>query len=186
MTYDEPDIPDAVRRSKQAQAATRAFETGRGRVMGVHHDPHDRGGPTIQGITQTAIDEWNRLHPRESITGGVRSLTQQQIDRISEMYWSQSGADKLPEPLGRVYFDAYFQRPALARQVLAQTSDPAEFTRLWIEGRMATGQPRYHKGWRNRALQSLADATHPEVAPPEPMQPDVLNYALQNAAKIIP
>lgn len=76
-----------------------------GNEGGLSDHPADKGGLTNLGITQSTLDR-----ARKQITGlpeNVKDLTRAQAAEIYRvLYWEKSKADKMPDPLCILHFDA--------------------------------------------------------------------------------
>lgn len=87
-----------------------AFESALAFVLGSEggysNHPADRGGATNLGVTQSTLERARR----EGVTGlpdDVKDLRREQASEIYyALYWLPSKADKMPEPLCTLHFDA--------------------------------------------------------------------------------
>lgn len=71
---------------------------------GWSNDPHDPGGPTMQGVIQRVYDAWRdqRRLPRQS----VRKISRTELEDIYlRNYWRMARCDELPAPLDLAVFD---------------------------------------------------------------------------------
>lgn len=76
-----------------------------GNEGGYSNNPHDRGGETNLGITQSTLDRARCQIP--DLPSSVRDLTRAQAAEIYRvLYWEKSKADMLPYPLCTLHFDA--------------------------------------------------------------------------------
>jgi len=110
------------------------------------NDPDDPGGSTKFGIDQ-------RSHPNVNI----KALTEQQAISIywSE-YWNNNGCDRMPFPLGEVFFDICVNNGrGRADQLMSISKDASELldNRDAFYRRLADNRPKsrkYLRGWLNR------------------------------------
>lgn len=76
-----------------------------GNEGGYSNNPHDRGGETNLGITQSTLDRARCQIP--DLPSSVRDLTRAQAAEIYRvLYWEASKADMMPYPLSTLHFDA--------------------------------------------------------------------------------
>lgn len=94
---------------------------------GLSDNPNDRGGLTMQGVTQATYDRWRKAQKLPARS--VRELERPELEAIYERgYWRASGAHLLAWPLCLVVFDlAVHSGPGMARKTLARAR------RLWGE-----------------------------------------------------
>jgi lysozyme family protein len=109
------------------------------------NDPDDPGGATKFGIDQ-------RSHPAVNI----RDLTEEQADEIYSEEWNSDNCERLPFPLGEVYFNACVNVGKYrADQLMAKTRSAGTFldAQQAFYERLAEAKPKsakYLKGWTNR------------------------------------
>lgn len=143
-------------------------------------DPADHGGRTSRGITQREYDAWRAeqgLPPAD-----VWDAAQHEIEAIyEEEYWNPV-CDLLPTPVDYMFFDMAVNAGPHRAAVLLQralgvnadgrigpitrqaivNADPqtlvARFTRVKKEFYISLHQPRFTKGWLNRANEVQATA----------------------------
>ena len=76
-----------------------------GNEGGYSNNPHDRGGETNLGITQSTLDRAQLEFT--GLPSSVKDLTRAQAEEIYRVfYWEESKADMLPYPLCTLHFDA--------------------------------------------------------------------------------
>ncbi|WP_376789561.1 glycoside hydrolase family 108 protein [Thermoflexus sp.] len=153
---------------EEAYAFIRKWEGGYG------HDPHDRGGPTNMGITQATYDDYRRRHglpPQE-----VARITPAEAEAIYREFWEQSGAGRLPRPLGLVHMDtAVNMGPGRAQQFLQEVQQrnpgtPEAAVEAYLDLRLNRylelardpSQRRFLAGWLNRLQDLSGHAVSPE------------------------
>ncbi len=141
---------------------------------GYVHDPHDRGGPTNMGITQATYDDYRRRHglpPQE-----VARITPAEAEAIYREFWEQSGAGRLPRPLGLVHMDtAVNMGPGRAQGFLQEVQQqnpgtPEAAVEAYLELRLNRylelardpSQRRFLAGWLNRLQDLSGHAVSPE------------------------
>lgn len=141
---------------------------------GYVHDPHDRGGPTNMGIIQATYDEYRRRHglpPQE-----VARITPAEAEAIYREFWEQSGAERLPRPLGLVHMDtAVNMGPVWAQGFLQEVQQrnpgtPEAAAEAYLELRLNRylelardpSQRRFLAGWLNRLQDLSGHAVSPE------------------------
>lgn len=87
---------------------------------GFVNDPADSGGATNKGITQTTYDTHRKLSGFAS--RDVRYITNDEVSKIYEKYWTESRSSELPAGLNLMHFDfavnAGTRRAALTLQKL--------------------------------------------------------------------
>lgn len=93
---------------------------------GFVNDPADSGGATNKGITQTTYDTHRKLSGFDA--RDVQYITNEEVSRIYEKYWTDSRSSDLPVGLNLMHFDfavnAGIRRAALTLQkVLDVTQD---------------------------------------------------------------
>lgn len=141
---------------------------------GYIHDPHDRGGPTNMGITQATYDDYRRRHglPLQE----VARITPEEVEAIYREFWEQSGAERLPRPLGLVHMDtAVNMGPGRAQQFLQEVQQqnpgtPEAAVEVYLELRLNRylelardpSQRRFLAGWLNRLQDLSGHAVSPE------------------------
>lgn len=76
-----------------------------GNEGGYSNNPHDRGGETNLGITQSTLDRAQLEFT--GLPSSVKDITRAQAEEIYRVfYWEESKADMLPYPLCTLHFDA--------------------------------------------------------------------------------
>jgi lysozyme family protein len=143
-------------------------------------DPQDHGGRTSRGITQREYDAWRIEHHEP--TGDVWQASQEEIaDIYHDEYWNPF-CDNFPIGVDYLYFDmavnagphraAVLLQRALgvtadgrigpATRAAVQKASPAalidNYTQQKIQFYRSLHQPRFLKGWLNRARDVRATA----------------------------
>lgn len=71
---------------------------------GYVNNPHDKGGKTKYGVTQTTLNSWNKLKKRPKRE--VKDLTLDETKELyHELYWLKFKCDRLPDALSIALFD---------------------------------------------------------------------------------
>ncbi len=72
---------------------------------GFVNDPHDPGGATNRGVTQSTYDAWRRS--KGEPVRPVKEITSDEVEAIyHERYWLAAKCDALPWPVSLAVFDA--------------------------------------------------------------------------------
>lgn len=102
--------------------ARQAIEIVTGSEGGRSDDPADRGGLTMQGITQVAYDRWRTRHGLPTRPVDQSNPEERQVI-YREDYWDAGRCGEMPWPLSLVHFDSLVQHgraPWLLQEALKE------------------------------------------------------------------
>ena len=91
---------------------------------GYSNNPNDKGGKTNLGVTQTTFDAWRKLNNRPKASVKTDLTKAEARDLYYNMYWKESGADKLKDPReAMVLFDtAVNSSPEVAKKMFQKSN----------------------------------------------------------------
>ena len=137
---------------------------------GYVNDPVDPGGATNRGVTQKTYDVFRRSKGQKSQS--VKQISDAEVrDVYSTMYWTPSGADRLPPALAMVQFDtavnfgvggASKRLDVIQKQKYGSDLDAARaYVQLRIDYRYQRvredpSMQKFLQGWLNRDRDLLA------------------------------
>jgi hypothetical protein len=143
---------------------------------GYVNNPHDKGGPTNEGITQATYNAFRKVEGLKPQS--VKNISSEELNSMYRSIWRQSGADELPWPLSLVQFDTAVESPRLAKTLLARvegkhqspTEAAIEYVKLRMQWRLDDvkddpTQSVFLKGWQNRDDALLAHVNQAAEGP---------------------
>ena len=171
-----------IEKTAADQRAAAAIQNVLRREGGFANVAGDRGGATNFGISQAAYPNLD-----------VSKLTQEQAAQIYKRdYWDAIGADRLPENIRELVFDAAVNQGVnWTKQALAQSGgDPNAFLQLRAQRyqqivQADPSQQKFLQGWMNR-LRDVAGSAQQAAAPAQPVVPAAGIPTQQAAAPAAP
>lgn len=152
-----------IEKTAADQRAAAAIQNVLRREGGFANVAGDRGGATNFGISQAAYPNLD-----------VSKLTQEQAAQIYKRdYWDAIGADRLPENIRELAFDAAVNQGVnWTKQALAQAGgDPGTFLQLRAQryqqiAQADPSQQKFLQGWMNRLRDVAGSAQQPAAGIP--------------------